>query len=81
MTDEQQIGAVIDEMYAMISGPKGQRDWWEKLDAGHVAHFYRIHAQDAAARARPTRAAGAAGAGRAPGRSGIRPAHHLARRR
>ena len=27
MTDEEQIGAVIDEMYAMISGPKGQRDW------------------------------------------------------
>ena len=27
MTDEQQIGAAIDEMYAMISGPKGSRDW------------------------------------------------------
>lgn len=27
MTDEQQIGAVIDEMYAMISGPAGPRDW------------------------------------------------------
>jgi hypothetical protein len=27
MTDEQGIGAVIDEMYAMISGPKGPRDW------------------------------------------------------
>jgi hypothetical protein len=27
MTDEQVIGAVIDEMYAMISGPKGPRDW------------------------------------------------------
>ena len=27
MTDEQQIGAVIDEMYAMISGPAGRRDW------------------------------------------------------
>lgn len=27
MTDEQAIGAVIDEMYAMISGPKGPRDW------------------------------------------------------
>ena len=26
MTDEQQIGAAIDEMYAMISGPAGQRD-------------------------------------------------------
>jgi hypothetical protein len=27
MTDEAAIGAVIDEMYAMISGPKGPRDW------------------------------------------------------
>ena len=27
MTDEQAIGAVIDEMYAMISGPRGPRDW------------------------------------------------------
>ena len=27
MTDEAQIGAVIDEMYAMISGPAGPRDW------------------------------------------------------
>ena len=27
MTDEQAIGAVIDEMYAMISGPAGRRDW------------------------------------------------------
>ena len=27
MTDEQQIGRVIDEMYAMISGPAGPRDW------------------------------------------------------
>lgn len=27
MTDEQGIGAVIDEMYAMISGPAGPRDW------------------------------------------------------
>lgn len=27
MTDEQQIGAVIDAMYAMISGPAGPRDW------------------------------------------------------
>ncbi len=26
-TDEQSIGAVIDEMYAMISGPAGPRDW------------------------------------------------------
>jgi hypothetical protein len=27
MNEEQQIGAVIDEMYAMISGPAGPRDW------------------------------------------------------
>ena len=27
MTDEQAIGAVVDEMYAMISGPAGPRDW------------------------------------------------------
>jgi hypothetical protein len=27
MSDEAQIGAVIDEMYAMISGPAGPRDW------------------------------------------------------
>ena len=27
MTDEQPIGAAIDEMYAMISGPAGPRDW------------------------------------------------------
>ena len=27
MTDQDAIGAVIDEMYAMISGPAGPRDW------------------------------------------------------
>ena len=27
MSDEAQIGSVIDEMYAMISGPRGPRDW------------------------------------------------------
>jgi hypothetical protein len=27
MTDEEQIAAAIDEMYAMISGPAGPRDW------------------------------------------------------
>jgi hypothetical protein len=27
MNDQEQIGAVIDEMYAMISGPAGPRDW------------------------------------------------------
>jgi len=27
MSDDQAIGAVIDEMYDMISGPAGPRDW------------------------------------------------------
>jgi hypothetical protein len=27
MTDQAAIGSVIDEMYAMISGPAGPRDW------------------------------------------------------
>lgn len=27
MTDDEQIGAVINEMYASISGPAGPRDW------------------------------------------------------
>jgi hypothetical protein len=27
MTDQEQIGSIIDEMYAMISGPAGPRDW------------------------------------------------------
>jgi hypothetical protein len=27
MTDEDEIGTAIDEMYAMISGPAGPRDW------------------------------------------------------
>lgn len=27
MTDDEAIGAAIDEMYAMISGPAGPRDW------------------------------------------------------
>ena len=27
MTDHEAIGAVIDEMYDMISGPAGPRDW------------------------------------------------------
>ena len=27
MKDEAAIGAAIDEMYAMISGPAGPRDW------------------------------------------------------
>lgn len=32
MTDEEQIGAVIDEMYAMISGAAGPRDWSRQLN-------------------------------------------------
>jgi hypothetical protein len=27
MSDESEIGSAIDEMYAMISGPAGPRDW------------------------------------------------------
>jgi len=27
MSDESEIGAAVDEMYAMISGPAGPRDW------------------------------------------------------
>ena len=27
MSDDEQIGAAIDEMYASISGPAGPRDW------------------------------------------------------
>jgi hypothetical protein len=27
MNEEDSIGAVVDEMYAMISGPAGPRDW------------------------------------------------------
>lgn len=27
MTDEQEIGAAVEEMYAMVSGPAGPRDW------------------------------------------------------
>ena len=27
MTDEEEIGHVLDEMYTMISGPAGPRDW------------------------------------------------------
>src|SRR3954469_6214249 len=32
MSDEEQIGSVIDEMYAMISGPRGPRDWSRQLN-------------------------------------------------
>ncbi|MBL8551738.1 MAG: nuclear transport factor 2 family protein [Hyphomonadaceae bacterium] len=35
MTDEEAIGAVIDEMYAMISGPKGPRDWSRQARCFH----------------------------------------------
>jgi hypothetical protein len=32
MTDDEKIGAIIDEMYAMISGPKGPRDWSRQVN-------------------------------------------------
>jgi hypothetical protein len=32
MTDHEAIGAVIDEMYAMISGPAGPRDWGRQVN-------------------------------------------------
>jgi hypothetical protein len=32
MSDEARIGSVIDEMYAMISGPAGPRDWTRQAD-------------------------------------------------
>jgi hypothetical protein len=35
MDDLQAIGAVIDEMYAMISGPKGPRDWSRQANCFH----------------------------------------------
>ena len=35
MTDEQEIGAAVDEMYAMISGPKGPRDWSRQANCFH----------------------------------------------
>lgn len=37
MSDESDIGAVIDEMYAMISGPKGPRDWSRQKGVFHPA--------------------------------------------
>lgn len=33
--DETAIGAVVDEMYAMISGPAGPRDWSRQLALFH----------------------------------------------
>ena len=35
MSDERDIGAIIDEMYAMISGPKGPRDWLRQKGVFH----------------------------------------------
>jgi hypothetical protein len=33
--DRAEIGAAVDEMYAMISGPKGPRDWSRQADCFH----------------------------------------------
>lgn len=33
--DRIAIGAAIDEMYAMISGPKGPRDWYRQASCFH----------------------------------------------
>jgi hypothetical protein len=33
--DRAEIGAVVDEMYAMISGPKGPRDWSRQAHCFH----------------------------------------------
>jgi hypothetical protein len=35
MTDGDAIGAVVDEMYAMISGPAGPRDWSRQAAVFH----------------------------------------------
>jgi hypothetical protein len=35
MDDRAQIGAAVDEMYAMISGPKGPRDWSRQANCFH----------------------------------------------
>lgn len=37
MTEESAIGAVVDEMYAMISGPAGPRDWSRQRAIFHPA--------------------------------------------
>jgi hypothetical protein len=34
--DRAAIGAVVDEMYAMISGPKGPRDWSRQANCFHA---------------------------------------------
>ena len=36
-SDLAEIGAAVDEMYAMISGPKGQRDWSRQANCFHPA--------------------------------------------
>jgi len=33
--DKAEIGAAVDEMYAMISGPKGPRDWSRQASCFH----------------------------------------------
>lgn len=35
MSEEAAIEAVVDEMYAMISGPKGPRDWSRQANCFH----------------------------------------------
>jgi len=35
MDDQAAIGAVVDEMYAMISGPRGPRDWTRQANCFH----------------------------------------------
>jgi hypothetical protein len=35
MDDPAAIGAAVDEMYAMISGPKGPRDWSRQANCFH----------------------------------------------
>ena len=35
MDDRQEIGAAVDEMYAMISGPAGPRDWSRQANCFH----------------------------------------------
>ena len=35
MDDRAAIGAIVDEMYAMISGPKGPRDWSRQANCFH----------------------------------------------
>jgi hypothetical protein len=37
MNDRAAISAVVDEMYAMISGPKGPRDWSRQANCFHPA--------------------------------------------